>query len=80
MMLSVTGGQPAQRILHGGPQKLDGAVAYAAADNPEFTATIDERRCVDPQSGSLFAYTVEVKNEGRAFVGCAVHNPAMPAP
>jgi uncharacterized membrane protein len=80
MMLSVTGGQPAQRILHGGPQKLDSAVAYAAADNPEFTAMIDERRCVDPQSGSLFAYTVEVKSEGRAFVGCAVHNPAMPAP
>jgi len=28
----------------------------------------------------LFAYTVEVRSEGRAFVGCAVHNPAMPAP
>jgi len=26
------------------------------------------------------AYTVEVKSEGRAFLGCAVHNPAMPAP
>ncbi len=80
MLLSVAGGQPAQRIAHGGPQKLDSAVTYAAADNPEFTVLIDERRCVDPQSGSLFAYTVEVRNEGRAFVGCAVHNPAMPAP
>jgi len=80
MTLSVAGGQPAQRIAHGGPQKLDGAVTYAAADNPDFTVMIDERRCVDPQSGSLFAYTVEVRSEGKAFVGCAVHNPAMPAP
>jgi uncharacterized membrane protein len=80
MMLSVSGGQPAQRILHGGPQKLESAVTYAAADNPEFTIMIDERRCVDPQSGSLFAYTVDVRSEGRAFIGCAVHNPAMPAP
>jgi uncharacterized membrane protein len=55
-------------------------VTYAAADNPDFTVMIDERRCVDPQSGSLFAYTVEVRSEGKAFVGCAVHNPAMPAP
>ena len=62
------------------PQKLASAVTYAAADNPEFTAMIDERRCVDPQSGSLFAYTVEVRSEGKAFMGCAVHNPAMPAP
>jgi uncharacterized membrane protein len=80
MTLSVAGGQPSQRIAHGGPQKLDGAVTYAAADNPDFTVMIDERRCVDPQSGSLFAYTVEVRSEGKAFVGCAVHNPAMPAP
>ena len=42
-------------------------MTYAAADNPEFTIMIDERRCVDPQSGSLFAYTVEVRSEGRAF-------------
>ena len=63
-----------------GPQKLDSAVTYAAADDPEFTVMIDERRCVDPQSGSLFAYAVEVRSEGRAFIGCAVHNPAMPAP
>jgi uncharacterized membrane protein len=80
MLLSITGGQPAQRIAHGGPQKLESAVTYAAADNPEFTVLIDERRCIDPQSGSLFAYTVEVRSEGRTFVGCAVHNPAMPAP
>ena len=80
MMLSVAGGQPSQRLAHGGPQKLDGAVSYAAADDPEFTVTIDERRCIDPQSGSMFAYAVEVRSEGRTFAGCAVHNPAMPAP
>src|SRR5258708_5352965 len=80
MMLSVAGGQPSQRIAHGGPQKLGRAGTYAAADHPALTVMIDERRCVDPQSGSLFAYTVEVRSEGKAFVGCAVHNPAMPAP
>jgi uncharacterized membrane protein len=79
MMLSISGGQ-VQRIAHGGPQKLDNAVSYAAADDPEFTVTIDERRCIDPQSGAMFAYAVEVRSEGRSFTGCAVHNPAMPAP
>jgi uncharacterized membrane protein len=80
MMLGVAGGQPAQRIAHGGPQKLESAVTYAAADNAEFTVMIDERRCVDPQSGSWFAYAAEVRSEGRVLIGCAVHNPAMPAP
>jgi hypothetical protein len=28
----------------------------------------------------MFAYAVEVRSEGRTFAGCAVHNPAMPAP
>jgi uncharacterized membrane protein len=55
-------------------------VTYAAADNAEFTVMIDERRCVDPQSGSWFAYAAEVRSEGRVLIGCAVHNPAMPAP
>ncbi|HEX9558520.1 MAG TPA: hypothetical protein VF991_18660, partial [Reyranella sp.] len=80
MMLSLGGGQPVQRVAHGGPQKLGGAVSYAAADDAEFTVMIDERRCIDPQSGSMFAYAVEVRSEGRTFAGCAVHNPAMPAP
>ena len=80
MMIGVVGGQPTQRVPHGGPQKLGGAVTYTAADNPESTVMIDERRCIDPQSGSLFAYAVEVRSEGRTFAGCAVHNPAMPAP
>jgi uncharacterized membrane protein len=81
MMMGVTGGASAQRVAHSGPQKLDGAVvSYAAADDPEFAVTIEERRCVDPQSGSIFAYAVEVRSEGKTFAGCAVHNPAMPAP
>lgn len=71
---------PAQRVPHAGPQKLDDGVAYAAADDPELSVTILERRCIDPQSGSLFAYTIEVQSEGRTLSGCAVHNPAMPAP
>ena len=80
MMLSLGGGQPVQRVAHGGPQKLGGAVSYAAADDAEFPGMIDERRCIDPQSGSMFASAVEVRSEGRTFAGCAVHNPAMPAP
>jgi len=80
MMMGVTGGQPAQRIPHGGLQKLGGTVAYEAAEGPEFTVTIDEQRCIDPQSGSLFAYVVEVRSGGRTFTGCAAHNPAMPSP
>jgi uncharacterized membrane protein len=80
ILVSVAGGPPAQRIPHGGPQKLDSGVAYAAADDPELNVTISERRCIDPQSGSLFSYAVEVHREGRTLSGCAVHNPAMPAP
>jgi uncharacterized membrane protein len=41
---------------------------------------IDERRCIDSQSGSLFAYSIQVRSEGRTMVGCAAHNPGMPAP
>lgn len=80
MLMIFTGGPTAHRAAHGGPQKLDNAVAYAAAEDPEFAVTIDERRCVDPLSGSLFAYAVEVRSEGKTFIGCATHNPAMPAP
>jgi uncharacterized membrane protein len=80
MIMGVLGSQPAQRVPHSGPLKLDSTVTYAAADDPEFTVMIDEKRCVDPQSGSLFAYAAEVHSEGKTFTGCAVHNPAMPAP
>jgi uncharacterized membrane protein len=80
MVISILGGPPAQRVPHGGLQKQGSTIAYVAADGAEFTAVIDERRCVDSQSGSLFAYSVEIKSEGRSFAGCAAHNPAMPAP
>jgi hypothetical protein len=55
ILVSVAGRPPAQRVPHGGPQKLDSGVAYAAADDPELNVTIGERRCIDPQSGSVFA-------------------------
>ena len=81
MMLNVLGSAGPQRGAHGGPSRQDGGtVTYAAAEGPEFLAVIEERRCVDSLSGSLFAYSVEVRSEGRSYVGCAAHNPAMPAP
>ena len=51
-----------------------------SAEGPEPMILIDERRCIDPQSGSLFAYSVQIRSEGRTMVGCAAHNPGMPAP
>ncbi|MFO1157855.1 MAG: hypothetical protein U1E60_03355 [Reyranellaceae bacterium] len=80
MVMSVLGGQSAQRVPHGGPSKLTGAIEYASTDGTDLLVTIDERRCIDNQSGSLFAYVVEVRSEGRTYPGCAAHNPAMPAP
>ena len=80
MMMNVLGGQGPQRVPHGGLQKHGNTISYAAAEGPEFLAMIDERRCIDPQSGSLFAYVVEIRSEGKTFSGCAAHNPAMPAP
>ena len=41
---------------------------------------IDEQRCIDSVSGAFYAYLVEVRSEGHSYVGCAAHNPAMPAP
>lgn len=81
MMLNVLGGAAPLRNAHGGLSRSGGGiVGYTAADDPGFVATFEERRCVDSQSGSLFAYTVEVRSEGRSYAGCAAHNPAMPAP
>jgi uncharacterized membrane protein len=80
MTMSIGGGVAAQRVPHGGAQKHGGTVVYVAAEGQELTVRLDERRCVDSQSGSLFAYAVEVRTEGRSFAGCAAHNPAMPAP
>lgn len=82
MMLSVLGGQAPQRVPHAGPDKRGGTVAYvgSGSDGPDLQVTIDERRCIDSQSGSMFAYAVEVRSEGHSYRGCASHNPAMPAP
>ena len=80
MVMSVLGGLSSQRVPHGGPQRSGGGLEYASADGTDLLVTIDERRCIDNQSGSLFAYVVEVRSEGRTYPGCAAHNPAMPAP
>ncbi len=80
-MLNMLGSAAPQRGAHGGLSRQDGGtVTYAAAEGPEFMAVIEERRCVDSLSGSLFAYSVEVRSEGRSYSGCAAYNPAMPAP
>ncbi|WP_395712772.1 hypothetical protein [Reyranella sp.] len=80
MVMSVLGGLSTQRVPHGGPQKSGNGLEYASSDGTDLLVTIDERRCIDNQSGSLFAYVVEVRSEGRTYPGCAAHNPAMPAP
>lgn len=80
MLLNVPGGAPPQRAGHGGLVRQGGSIAYAATEGTGVVAVIDERRCVDSMSGSLFAYSVEVRSEGRTYAGCVAHNPAMPAP
>jgi uncharacterized membrane protein len=80
MVISLLGGPPAQRVTHAGPQRQDGTIMYTSADGPEPVVLINEQRCIDPQSGSLFAYSVQIRNEGRTLAGCAAHNPSMPAP
>lgn len=80
LVLSVLGGAAAQRVPHGGAQRQDGTIMYMASEAPEPVILIDERRCIDSQSGSLFAYSIQIKNEGKTMAGCAAHNPAMPAP
>lgn len=80
MLMSVLGGQALTRTPHGGLQKEGLAITYGASDGTDLEVTISERRCIDSQSASVFAYAVEVKTEGRSYAGCAAHNPAMPAP
>jgi uncharacterized membrane protein len=80
MLLNVLGGAAPVRVQHGGPLRQGGTVAYIATEGTEFTALIHERRCVDSMSGSLFAYSVEIRSEGQSYAGCIAHNPAMPAP
>jgi len=80
LLMNVPGAVPGQRLPHGGTHRDGGSIVYATTEGPEFKVTIDERRCVDSSSGSLFAYRVEVQSEGKSLAGCAAHNPAMPAP
>jgi uncharacterized membrane protein len=80
LVMSVLGGNVLPRMPHGGLLKEGDAITYAASDGSDLSVTISERRCIDSQSGSVFAYAVEVRSEGRAYNGCAAHNPAMPAP
>ena len=53
---------------------------WCESEAAEPVILITEQRCVDSQSGSLFAYYVQIRSEGRSLVGCAAHNPSMPAP
>jgi uncharacterized membrane protein len=80
MVISLLGGPPTQRVTHGGPQRQDGTIMYQSTEAAEPVILITEQRCVDSQSGSLFAYYIQIRSEGRSLVGCAAHNPSMPAP
>ena len=80
LLFGVLGGNALPRLSHGGLQRDGDAIVVAASEAPDVVVTIRERRCIDSQSGSLFAYAVEVTSDGRTYAGCAAHNPAMPAP
>lgn len=80
LMLSVSGEPAPLRVPHGGLQRQDDRIVYTAGDGPPLVVTIEERRCIDSVTGSLFAYAVDISGEGRNFSGCMAHNPAMPAP
>ena len=80
LVIGLLGGPPTQRVPHGGPQRQDGSIMYQSAEGPEPVILITEQRCIDSQSGSLFAYSIQIRSEGRTQVGCAAHNPSMPAP
>jgi uncharacterized membrane protein len=80
LVIGLLGGPSAQRVPHGGPQRQDSTIIYQSAEAPESVILINEQRCIDSQSGSLFAYSVQIRSEGRTLVGCAAHNPSMPAP
>lgn len=80
IVVSLLGGPPTQRVPHGGAQRQGRTITYASTEGAEPVMMINEQRCIDSQSGSLFAYSVQVRNEGRTLLGCAAHNPSMPAP
>lgn len=80
MVVSVLGEAAAHRAPHDGPHREGTTLVYTSIEAPETVVLIEERRCIDSQSGSLFAYAVEARSEGQVYRGCAAHNPAMPAP
>jgi uncharacterized membrane protein len=69
-----------QRVPHGGLQREGALLVFQATDGSDMRVAIDEQRCVDSTSGALFSYLVQLRFEDRSYVGCAAHNPAMPAP
>ena len=79
LLLSL-GGNPSGRVTHGGLQREGALLTYLASEGPDLKVAISEQRCIDSLSGSFYAYLVEVRSDGHAYVGCAAHNPAMPAP
>jgi uncharacterized membrane protein len=79
LLLSL-GGNPLGRAGHGGLQREGAVLVYSSVEAPEVRVSIGEQRCIDSLSGSFYAYLVEVRSDGHAYVGCAAHNPAMPAP
>jgi uncharacterized membrane protein len=79
LLLSL-GGNPPGRAAHGGLQREGTVLVYSSAEAADLKVTIGEQRCIDSLSGSFYAYLVEVRSEGHAYIGCAAHNPAMPAP
>ncbi|HYC64380.1 MAG TPA: hypothetical protein VEC14_06595, partial [Reyranellaceae bacterium] len=79
LLLSV-GTNPSGRSPHGGLQRDGALLVYLSAETPEVRVAISEQRCIDSLSGSFYPYLVEVRVDGLAYVGCAAHNPAMPAP
>jgi uncharacterized membrane protein len=80
MVLIQSGAGTRVRTPHGGVQRDAGRLVYAASQLQTLRVAIEERRCIDPVSGSLFSYYVDVQSEGKSLAGCAAHNPAMPAP
>jgi uncharacterized membrane protein len=71
---------PAPRYVHAGMQRRASAIVYVAESGGSFDVSIDEHRCVDVASGSLYPYRVTVVSQGKVYLGCGAHNPAMPAP
>lgn len=55
-----------------------GPTWQAAGNGDALTLTLEERRCVNPMSGSVFAYTAVLRVAGETLHGCALE--PLPAP